>query len=43
MVLWAGRHENTENRPLIRLMQKDKQKFLAQIRQRWAQSNARSR
>ena len=28
MVLWAGRHEKTENRPLIRLMQKDKQKFL---------------
>ena len=39
MVLWAGRHEKTENRPLIRLMQKDKQKFLEQIRQRWAQPN----
>lgn len=38
MVLWAGRHEETENRALIRLMQKDKQKFLAQIRQRWTQS-----
>jgi DNA-binding HxlR family transcriptional regulator len=36
MVLWAGKHENTENRPLIRLMQKDKQEFLAGIRQRWA-------
>src|SRR5690242_712293 len=43
MVLWAGRHENTENRPLIKLMQKDRQKFLAQIRHRWAQSNTRSR
>ena len=41
MVLWAGRHEETENRPLIRLMQKDKQKFLAQIRQRWAQKQTR--
>jgi DNA-binding HxlR family transcriptional regulator len=39
MVLWAGRHEKTENRPLIRLMQKDKQKFLEQIRQRWADAN----
>jgi DNA-binding HxlR family transcriptional regulator len=38
MVLWAGRHEETENRALIRLMQKDKQKFIAEIRQRWAQS-----
>jgi len=39
MVLWAGRHEKTENRPLIRLMEKDKQKFLEQIRQRWAHPN----
>jgi len=37
LVLWAGRHEKTENRALIRLMQKDKEKFLAQIRQRWEQ------
>ena len=40
MVLWAGKHENTENRALIRLMRKDKQKFLEQIRQRWAHSNS---
>jgi len=39
MVLWAGKHERTENRPLIRRMQKDKQKFLEQIRQRWAHAN----
>ncbi|PYT82713.1 MAG: transcriptional regulator [Acidobacteria bacterium] len=38
MVLWAGKHEKTENRALIRLMQKDKQKFLAGIRQRWAKN-----
>ena len=37
MVLWAGRHEKTENRPLIRLMQKDKRKFLEEIRRRWSQ------
>jgi DNA-binding HxlR family transcriptional regulator len=36
MVLWAGRHEQTENRPLIRLMQKDKRKFIAEIRHRWS-------
>lgn len=36
MVLWAGRHEQTDNRALIRLMQKDKSKFLAQIRGRWS-------
>lgn len=38
MVLWAGRHEQTENRPLIRLMQKDKRKFIAEIRRRWSHS-----
>jgi DNA-binding HxlR family transcriptional regulator len=38
MVLWAGRHEKTENRPLVRLMQKNKQEFLTQIRRRWATS-----
>lgn len=38
MVLWAGRHEQTENRALIRLMQKDKQKFIGEIRRRWEQS-----
>ena len=41
MVLWAGRHERTENRPLIRLMQKDKQKFLEEIRGRWEPEKSR--
>src|SRR5215472_6945339 len=41
MVLWAARPEQTENRALVRLMQKDKGKFNAQIRRRWAQSKAR--
>lgn len=40
MVLWAGKHEKTENRPLIRLMQKDKQEFLEQIRRRWTDANS---
>lgn len=43
MVLWAGKHERTENRPLIRLMRKDKQKFLEQIRQRWTTRISRQR
>jgi DNA-binding HxlR family transcriptional regulator len=42
MVLWAGRHEKTKNQPLLRLMQKDKQRFLEGIRQRWAQNKTRS-
>jgi DNA-binding HxlR family transcriptional regulator len=37
MVLWAGAHEKTENQALVRLMRRDKQKFLAEIRQRWGQ------
>ena len=40
MVLWAGKHEKTENQPLIRLMRKDKQKFLERIRRRWASANS---
>ncbi len=35
MVLWAGRHEETENQALIREMLEDKKAFLARIRQRW--------
>lgn len=38
MVLWAGRHEKTKNQALIRVMQRNKQKFLAQIRQCWEQN-----
>ncbi len=37
MVLWAAAHEETENQALVRLMQKDKQQFIAEIRKRWAQ------
>jgi DNA-binding HxlR family transcriptional regulator len=43
MVLWAGTHEKTENQALVRLMHKDKQKFLAEIRKRWSQMTARSK
>jgi DNA-binding HxlR family transcriptional regulator len=37
MVLWAAAHEDTQNQALVREIQKDKQKFLAAIRQRWSQ------
>jgi DNA-binding HxlR family transcriptional regulator len=39
MVLWAAAHEDTENEALVREIQKDKQKFLAVIRQRWTQEH----
>jgi DNA-binding HxlR family transcriptional regulator len=44
MVLWASAHEDTGNQALVRQMKADKQKFLAGVRQRWAdggQSRAR--
>jgi DNA-binding HxlR family transcriptional regulator len=39
MVLWAAAHEDTGNQELVGLIRKDKQKFLAAVRQRWNQSN----
>ena len=38
MVLWAGAHEGTGNLALVRQMQKDKDKFISAIRQRWAEA-----
>ena len=38
MVLWAAKHEETGNQPLVRQMQKDKDKFISAIRQRWAEA-----
>jgi DNA-binding HxlR family transcriptional regulator len=35
MVLWAARHEKTENQALVRQMQKDKQGFVAAVQQRY--------
>jgi len=35
MVLWAAAHEDTGNQALVRLIKKDKTKFLAQIHKRW--------
>jgi DNA-binding HxlR family transcriptional regulator len=41
MVLWAAAHEETGNQALVRLMQKDKAKFLHSIHERWRRSSAR--
>ncbi|MHB8753445.1 MAG: winged helix-turn-helix transcriptional regulator [Candidatus Acidiferrales bacterium] len=43
MVLWAARHEKTGNQKLVRQMKKDKQQFLAGIRQGWMERKIRSR
>jgi hypothetical protein len=40
MVLWAAAHEDTGNQPLVRQMRKDKRKFMAEVRDRWAQRHA---
>jgi DNA-binding HxlR family transcriptional regulator len=42
MVLWAAAHEETGNQSLVREMQKDKEKFMAAVRQRWAENTIRS-
>src|SRR5258708_3245108 len=36
MVLWAAAHEDTGNQALVRFMRADKEKFLAGVRERWA-------
>jgi DNA-binding HxlR family transcriptional regulator len=36
MVLWAAAHEDTGNQALVQQMRADKKKFLAGVRQRWA-------
>ena len=35
MVLWAARHEKTDNQALIHELQKDKQGFVAAVQQRY--------
>jgi len=41
MVLWSAGHEQVENQALVELMRKDKQKFIAEVRRRWAEEIAR--
>jgi DNA-binding HxlR family transcriptional regulator len=40
MVLWAAAHEKTQNPDLIRQIKKDKQKFLAAVRQKWLEHSS---
>jgi DNA-binding HxlR family transcriptional regulator len=40
MVLWAAAHEEVGNQALVEQMRKDKSRFLAAIRKRWAESTA---
>jgi DNA-binding HxlR family transcriptional regulator len=35
MVLWAAKHEETGNQPLVRQMQKDKEQFVAAVQRRY--------
>jgi DNA-binding HxlR family transcriptional regulator len=42
MVLWAAGHEDNGNQSLVRLIQKDKEQFLAAVRQRWVEKRIRS-
>ena len=41
MVLWAAAHEPTGNQALVRQMRKDKEKFMAEVRERWAQQHSK--
>src|ERR1700731_1959877 len=42
MVLWAAGHEDTGNQALVQQMRADKEKFLAGVRERWAEKRIRS-
>jgi DNA-binding HxlR family transcriptional regulator len=41
MVLWAAAHEDTGNQALVRLMRKNKERFLADVKQQWENFNPR--
>jgi DNA-binding HxlR family transcriptional regulator len=41
MVLWAAAHEDTGNQALVRLIRKDKEHFLAEVRKRFADPGKR--
>jgi DNA-binding HxlR family transcriptional regulator len=43
MVLWASAHEDTGNQALVRQMRANKEAFLAEVRDRWAQRQAAKR
>src|SRR5580658_3543279 len=39
MVLWAARHEETGNQPLVRQMRTAKEQLLAEVRNRWKEKH----
>jgi DNA-binding HxlR family transcriptional regulator len=39
MVLWAARHEETGNQPLVRQMRTAKEQLLADVRKRWEEKH----
>ena len=41
MVLWAARHEETGNQPLVHALQTNQQGVVAEVRERWAQKKLR--
>jgi len=43
MVLWAARHEETGNQALVRKLQTDRQRFLEQVRERWAAATSQTK
>src|ERR1700731_1905491 len=40
MVLWTAAHEEHQNPELVRQIEKDKQKFLAAVRQKWLENSS---
>jgi DNA-binding HxlR family transcriptional regulator len=40
MVLWAARHEETSNQPLVRQMRTAKEQLLAEVRKRWEEKHS---
>ncbi len=42
MVLWAAKHEETGNQPLVRQMQKGKEQFIEAVRQRYLEKTRSS-
>ena len=43
LVLWAARHERTGNQPLVKQLERDKGRMVAEVRRQWqAEYSARS-
>jgi hypothetical protein len=40
LVLWAARHERTGNQALVRQLEADKERMVAEVRRRWNEEHA---